>query len=203
VIPIVFLGVSDPIGSGFIASMARPGANMTGILNFEASITGKWLLMLKEIEPRLARAAFLANPKTTPYEYFLQAAREVAATLAIELVPSPVTDAADIERVIAAFAETPNGGLLLPPDITTLVHRDLIIVLAGAAPSASDLAISLRGRCGRPHVLRARPARCVSARLDAREKAPARQPQSTARALRWRSHPQSGRGRQAAPHSAG
>ena len=103
---------------------------MTGILNFEASITGKWFVMLKEIEPRLARAAFLANPKTTPYDYFLQAARDAAASLAIQLVPSPVVDAADIERVIASFAVTPNGGLVLPPDITTLVHRDLIIALA-------------------------------------------------------------------------
>jgi ABC-type uncharacterized transport system substrate-binding protein len=130
VIPIVFLGVSDPIGSGFIASMARPGANMTGIMNFEASITGKWFVMLKEIAPRLARVAFLANPKTTPYDYFLQAAKEAATSLTIELVPCPVADAADIERVIASFAETPNGGLLLPPDITTLVHRDLIVALA-------------------------------------------------------------------------
>jgi putative ABC transport system substrate-binding protein len=130
VIPIVFLGVSDPIGSGFIASMARPGANMTGIMNFEASITGKWFVMLKEIAPHLARVAFLANPKTTPYDYFLQAAKEAAASLTIELVPCPVADAADIERVIASFAETPNGGLLLPPDITTLVHRDLIVALA-------------------------------------------------------------------------
>jgi len=69
VIPIVFVGVSDPIGAGLIASLARPGGNLTGVLNFEASITGKWLAMLKEIVPRLARTAFLANPKTTPYDY--------------------------------------------------------------------------------------------------------------------------------------
>ena len=129
-IPIVFLGVSDPIGEGFIASLARPGANMTGILNFEASITGKWFAMLKEIDPRLERAAFVANPKTTPYDYFLQAAKAAASSLEIELVPSPVGDAADIERIIASFAAAPNGGLVLPPDITTLVHRDLIIALA-------------------------------------------------------------------------
>jgi putative ABC transport system substrate-binding protein len=130
VIPIVFLGVSDPIGEGFIASLARPGANMTGILNFEARIAGKWLAMLKEIEPRLARAAFLANPKTTPYDYFLQAAKEAASSLTIELVPTPIADAVDIERVIVSFARAPNGGLVLPPDITTLVHRDLVIALA-------------------------------------------------------------------------
>jgi putative ABC transport system substrate-binding protein len=129
-VPIVFLGVSDPIGEGFIASLARPGGNMTGILNFEASIAGKWLAMLKEIDPQLARAAFIANPKTGPYDYFLRAAKEAASSLAIELVPSPVADAADIERVIASFAGAPNSALVLPPDITTLVHRDLVIALA-------------------------------------------------------------------------
>jgi ABC-type uncharacterized transport system substrate-binding protein len=129
-IPIVFVGVSDPIGSGFIASLARPAGNFTGVLAFEASITGKWLAMLKEIEPKLTRAAFLANPKTSPYDYLLQAAQTAASTLAIELVPSPVGDAADIERVIGSFATAPNGGLMLPPDITTNVHRDLVIALA-------------------------------------------------------------------------
>ena len=129
-IPIVFTAVSDPIGSGFVASLARPGGNLTGLLNFEASITGKWLAMLKEIAPRLARAAFIANPKTTHYDYFLKAAEAMAPSLAIELVPSTVETAADIERVIEAFARVPNGGLLLPPDSTTAVHRDLIIALA-------------------------------------------------------------------------
>jgi putative ABC transport system substrate-binding protein len=130
VIPIVFVGVSDPIGAGLIASLARPGGNLTGVLNFEASITGKWLAMLKEIVPRLARTAFLANPKTTPYDYFLQAAAAAASSLAIELVPCPVENAADIERTIESFAHVPNGGLVLPPDITTNAHRDLIIALA-------------------------------------------------------------------------
>src|SRR3989442_460075 len=87
-IPIVFLSVSDPIGSGFVASLARPGGNLTGFLNYEASITGKWLAMLKEIAPRLARAALMANPKTTPYDYFVRAAETMAPSLAIELVPS-------------------------------------------------------------------------------------------------------------------
>jgi putative tryptophan/tyrosine transport system substrate-binding protein len=129
-IPIVFVGVSDPIGSGFIASLARPGGNMTGLLNFEASITGKWLAMLKEIAPQLTRAAFMANPKTTPYDYFLRGAEAAAPTLGLELVPSRVADAADIERDIASFAQVPGGGLVLPPDVTTTWHRDLVIVLA-------------------------------------------------------------------------
>jgi len=129
-IPIVFLNVSDPIGSGFIASLARPGGNLTGVLFIDASITGKWLAMLKEIAPPLARAAFMANPKTTPYDYFLRAAEAAAPSLAIELVPSRVETAADIERAIESFARLPNGGLVLPPDYTTVVHRDLIIALA-------------------------------------------------------------------------
>jgi putative ABC transport system substrate-binding protein len=129
-IPIVFVYVSDPIGSGFVASLARPGGNLTGLLLYEEGITGKWLAMLKEMAPRLARAALVANPKTTPYDYFLRAAEAVAPSLEIELVPSPVENAADIEGTIESFARVPNGGLVLPPDITTTVHRDLIVALA-------------------------------------------------------------------------
>jgi putative ABC transport system substrate-binding protein len=129
-LPIVFVNVSDPIGSGFIASLARPAGNLTGLLQYEASITGKWLAMLKEISPTLVRAAFMANPKTTPYDYFLRAATALAPSLAVELVPSPVETAADIEAAIKSFARLPNGGLVLPPDSTTNVHRDLIIALA-------------------------------------------------------------------------
>ena len=131
-IPIVFVfvSVSDPIGSGFVASLARPGGNLTGVLQYEASITGKWLAMLKEIAPGLARAALVANPKTTVYDYFRRSAEALAPSLAIELVPSPVENATDIERAIESLARASNGGLILPPDSTTLLHRDLIISLA-------------------------------------------------------------------------
>jgi putative tryptophan/tyrosine transport system substrate-binding protein len=129
-IPIVFVNVSDPIGSGFIASLARPGGNFTGVLQYEAGIVGKWLTMLKEIAPRLERVALLSNPKTTAYEYFLHAAEGAATSLAIKLAPSPVATAADIEHAIELFAAAPNGGLFLPPDGTTILHRDLIIALA-------------------------------------------------------------------------
>ena len=129
-VPIVFVTVSDPIGSGFIASFARPGGNLTGMLFYEEGIAGKWLAMLKEIAPHLARAALIANPKTTPYDYFLRSAKAVASSLAIELVPSHVETAADIERAIVTFARVPDGGLVLPPDSTTSLHRDLIIELA-------------------------------------------------------------------------
>jgi putative tryptophan/tyrosine transport system substrate-binding protein len=129
-IPMVFVNVSDPIGLGFIASLARPGGNITGVLHYEGTIVGKWLGMLKEIAPRLTRAALVANPKVTSYDYFLRAAEATAPSLAIELVASPVENAADIERIIEALSRTPNSGLVLPPDATTINHRDLIIALA-------------------------------------------------------------------------
>jgi putative tryptophan/tyrosine transport system substrate-binding protein len=130
IIPIVFAQVSDPIGSGLVASLARPGGNVTGLLLYEKGITGKWAAMLKEIAPQLERAALLANPKTTPYDYFVRSAEATAQSLAIELVPSPVENAADIERVITAFAGTPNGGLLVLPSGTTSLHRALVVELA-------------------------------------------------------------------------
>jgi putative tryptophan/tyrosine transport system substrate-binding protein len=130
VVPIVFVSVSDPIGSGFIASLARPGGNLTGLLLYEDGMTGKWFAMLKEIAPRVARVALVANPKTTNYEYFLRSAKAVAPSLAIDLVPSPIENAADIERVIEAFARAANGGLVVLPDNTAITHRDLIIALA-------------------------------------------------------------------------
>src|SRR6266436_3240591 len=130
-IPIVFAGVADPIGSGFVASLPQPGGNITGVMLYEASVTGKWLAMLKEIAPSLVRAAFVANPKTAPfYDYDLRAGEALAPSLAIEPVLSPVENAADIERAIESFASAPNGGLVLMPDVTTVVHRDLIVALA-------------------------------------------------------------------------
>jgi putative ABC transport system substrate-binding protein len=162
-IPIVFVGIADPIGSGFVASLARPGGSITGMLLFEASITGKWLAMLKEIAPDLARAALVVNPKTAPYyDYFLRATEAAAPSLVIELVLSPVADtAADIERAIEAFARVPNGGLLLPPDSTTVVHRDHIIARGPASLARGLLGPSLRrGRWA--HVLHHRPRRPVS-----------------------------------------
>ena len=129
-IPIVFAGVADPIGSGFVASLARPSGNLTGLLQYEEGITGKWLAMLKEIAPNLTRAALLANPRTAAFDYFLRSAKTLAPSLAIEVVPMPIENANDIERSIEGFAREPNGGLVLPPDTTTVIHRDLIIPLA-------------------------------------------------------------------------
>src|SRR5215831_97040 len=127
-IPIVFVNVSDPIGSGLVANLTRPGGNLTGLLLYEEGITGK-LAMLKEIAPSLSRAALIANPKRTPYDYFVRSAKSVAPSLTIELAPAPVENAADIERVIESFAREPNGGLVVLPGIP-LEHRDLVIALA-------------------------------------------------------------------------
>jgi putative ABC transport system substrate-binding protein len=131
-IPIVFVAVSDPIGAGLIASLARPGSNLTGLQNYEATIAGKWLAMLKEIAPSVQRAALIGNPYTTgDFDYFLEAAKTLAPSLAIEIVPVRVGHMPlDVERAIETFAHQPNGSLVLPPDATTIQNRDLIIGLA-------------------------------------------------------------------------
>jgi putative ABC transport system substrate-binding protein len=131
-VPIVFTFVIDPIGAGFVASVPRPGGNITGFMVFEPSIIGKWLEMLKEIAPQTKRAALLGNPKTAAYYDYLQHAAEAAApSLGIEVVPSRIeNDAADIERTIVAITSMPNSSLAVLPDSTTTINRDLIIKLA-------------------------------------------------------------------------
>jgi ABC-type uncharacterized transport system substrate-binding protein len=129
-IPIVFVQVSDPIGAGYVASLARPGGNLTGFLLYEASVVGKWLAMLKEIAPRLERVAFVAPTSLGSYDYFLRSAEAMAPALALELVPSKVETAADIERAIESFARGANGGLLFLPNTLASLHRDLIVPLA-------------------------------------------------------------------------
>ena len=129
-IPIVFVSVSDPIGAGLVASLARPGANITGMLQYEEGITGKWLAMLKEIKPRLQRVALVGNPRTTDYGYFLRSAEAAAKSLEVEIVPHRVESDADVEHAINDLARMPNGGLLLPPDSTTILKRDLVVALA-------------------------------------------------------------------------
>jgi putative ABC transport system substrate-binding protein len=129
-IPLVFVSVSDPIGSGFVANLARPGGNLTGFLLYEEGIVGKWLAMLKGIAPQLMRAAIIANPRNTPYDYFLRAARAAAPGLGLELAEHRVDDARDFEQAIETQARVPNGGLLFLPDSTNVANRDLIVSLA-------------------------------------------------------------------------
>jgi putative tryptophan/tyrosine transport system substrate-binding protein len=131
-IPIVFTYVIDPIGAGFIASLARPSGNLTGLMAYEPSMVGKWLGMLKQLAPQTGRVALLGNPKTAAYyDYLLHAAEVAAPTLGIETVPGHIkSETADIERVIGAIASTPNSALVVLPENTTTIRSDLIIALA-------------------------------------------------------------------------
>jgi putative ABC transport system substrate-binding protein len=130
-IPIVFVNVSNPIEAGFVANLARPGGNLTGVLHYESSIVGKWLSMLKEIAPRVTRIAVVGNPTVNgAYDYFLQAAQAAGQSLAMEVVSSPIEDVAtNIERVFESLARGPDCGVVVPPDATAISNRDLIIAL--------------------------------------------------------------------------
>src|SRR5436305_8469557 len=115
-IPIVFASVVDPIGSGFVASFARPGGNVTGFTVIEPATADKWLELLKEIAPGASRAGFLFNPSTAPYaEYYLKPFKAVAAALAVEAFETPVRDAADLESVVRTLTRELNGGLIVMP----------------------------------------------------------------------------------------
>ena len=115
-IPIIFVNVSDPVGSGFVASFPRPGGNVTGFTNIEPTMAGKWLELLKEIAPRVNRAAFLFNPTTAAYaEYYLSPFKAAAASFALEAIVAPVHDTSELKSVIAAQAREQNGGLIVMP----------------------------------------------------------------------------------------
>jgi len=130
-IPIVFMAVSDPVGQGFVASMARPGGHITGFTAFEFSMGSKWLELLKEIAPGVVRVALLFNPKTAPYGVsFLQSLEAVAPSLAVELIAAPVHDRAEIEGALASLGRESGGGLLVLTDAFTTTHRELIVALA-------------------------------------------------------------------------
>jgi putative ABC transport system substrate-binding protein len=130
-IPIVFVSVSDPVGQGFVPSLARPGGNITGFTAFEFSMGGKWLEILKEIAPNVARVAVVFNPQTAPYfDSFLRSIESGAASVGMPFVATPLNGVADIETTIAAVASQPNSGLICPSDSFTSVHRDKIIPLA-------------------------------------------------------------------------
>ena len=130
-IPIVFAVVSDPIGSGFVASLPRPGGNVTGFTNIEPTMAGKWLELLKQIAPRVARVAFLFNPATAPYaEYYLRPLKAAAAAVAMDAIPAPVHNTSELESAIAAQARTPHGGLVVMTDSFLVTHRAQITALA-------------------------------------------------------------------------
>jgi putative ABC transport system substrate-binding protein len=130
-VPIVFANVIDPVGAGFVASLARPGGNITGFLAFEYSLSGKWLELLKEIAPNLTRAAVLRDPALAAGIGQFAAIQALAPpSLGVELTPIDVRDPGEMERAIAAFARGPNGGLIVTASQSAVTHRDLIISLA-------------------------------------------------------------------------
>ena len=129
-IPIVFTNVSDPIGAAFVATMARPGGNLTGLVLYESSVAGKWLSMLKEMAPRTKRVALVGHPTTSPYEYFLRASRAAATPLGLEVVANQVENAADLQGSLESFAREPDGGLAVVPDATMSRLRAQLIGLA-------------------------------------------------------------------------
>jgi putative tryptophan/tyrosine transport system substrate-binding protein len=123
-IPIVFAMVGDPVGSGFVASLSRPGSNLTGFTPIENSLGGKWVELLKEIAPRVARVAMVFDPAMAPFaSYYLNPFKAAAASLAIEAIVAPVDDMAALERVVATSAREPNSGLVVMPDAFTIGHH--------------------------------------------------------------------------------
>ena len=129
-VPIVFPTVVDPVGAGFIDSLARPGGNATGFLLFEYSLGGKWLELLKQIAPTVTRVAVLRDAATSSGTGQFAVIQAVSLSLKVDVVPVNMRDAGGLERAIAAFARSPNGGLILTGSGLSILHRDLIIALA-------------------------------------------------------------------------
>jgi putative ABC transport system substrate-binding protein len=130
-IPIVFTMVSDPVGQGFVENLAHPGGNVTGFSDFNALMASKWLEMLTQVAPPVARVAVMYNPATTPYAgLMMRAIEDAAPTFAVRVQSAPCRNAAEIQSVIAELAQGERGGLLILTDIFAVVHRDTILVSA-------------------------------------------------------------------------
>jgi ABC-type uncharacterized transport system substrate-binding protein len=129
-VPIVFTALSDPVAAGFVDSLARPGGNATGFMNFEFSLSGKWPELLKQIAPDVTRVAVLRDPAISAGPALFGVIQSVAPSLRMEVNPVNVRNADEIERAVAAFARAPNGGLIVTGSGLAQLHRDLIIALA-------------------------------------------------------------------------
>jgi putative tryptophan/tyrosine transport system substrate-binding protein len=129
-VPIVFAGVADPVGAGFVDSLARPGGNITGFTSYEYGLGAKWLEMLKQIAPKVTRVAVVRDPAIASGIGLWGAIQSVSPSFGVELRPADVREAGEIERALTAFAGSPNGGLIVTASALALVHRDLIIALA-------------------------------------------------------------------------
>ena len=126
-VPIIFALVADPVGSGFVESLAHPGGNITGFTNFEPAMGGKWLEVLREAAPATTRVLVFMHPETAAHKEFWRAIEELAGPLHIEAIAAGVHNAAEIERAIAEFAAKRDGGVIALPHAVTEVHRDLIM----------------------------------------------------------------------------
>ena len=129
-VPVVFVIVPDPVGAGFVDSLARPGGNATGFIAYEYGLSGKWLEVLKEIAPGVTRAAVIRDPALASGPGQFAAIQSIAPSLGVEVSPVNVRDAGEIERAITAFAHSPNGGLIVTGSALVGIHRHLIIALA-------------------------------------------------------------------------
>jgi len=130
-VPVVFVQTQDPVGGGFVTNLARPDGNMTGFTDFEYTIIGKWLELLKEAAPAVTRVLVVINPDNRRrWDGYIGATDSIAPSLGIQSIPAGVHDATDIERAIETFAQEPHGGMVILPDATTSVHSKLIVDLA-------------------------------------------------------------------------
>jgi putative ABC transport system substrate-binding protein len=130
-IPIVMAAVNDPVEQGLVSSLAHPGGNITGFMFIDFQMVGKWLEMLKEAAPGVARAVLMFNPDTSPHYYvYLRSFEAEPRSIAVEVTAAPVRDTAEVEKVLAKLARDPGGGLIVPPDVFNAVHHPLVIRLA-------------------------------------------------------------------------
>jgi putative tryptophan/tyrosine transport system substrate-binding protein len=149
-IPIVFAAVSDPIGSGFAASLTHPGGNISGFTNVESTVGGKWVELLKEIAPHTTHVALLFNPATAPpVQFYMPSIQAAAASFAIQASAAPIHTTDEVEDVIATLARDPGGGLIIMPDTFNLTNRGLILALAAryGVPAVSNNPIFAESGC--------------------------------------------------------
>ena len=127
----MFAQVSDPVGSGLVKSLANPGANITGFINIEASLSGKWLELMRAVAPQVTRVGFLFNPQTAPHaRYYLDTFRSAASSLAIEPIEAPFHNAAELETVMTKLGQEGGVGVIVAPDTSTAINREMIVSLA-------------------------------------------------------------------------